>query len=438
MPGATGQQLRLGLLRGANVVFFAAGNRGKQHVYERAAELGVNVIIVDEPNSWVQDLVTTGVAKKYIPLDINTHDHDKLHNDAVEALRKLDRIDDCARNSACPGPPVAAVELARDKRKTRDVLEAAGWPTTRHRLVTAESDLREASQYVGFPAVLKPVAGSASVGVQRVDCYEHLVEAFNTVTRSLADMVLVDGIFVHKNDDIDHTVEFGSFMLEEYLDGSEVDVNIVMSDGVATYVCVHDNGPTLEPHFNETWDIFPSTLPSDQVAALEGLAVNSVLAMGFTEGVFHVEAKYTSRGPRLIEVNARLGGGPLRAQQKIATGVDLVDEVLLIALGLPSIPHVLPADERQAVACVSVNALKSGVISDLSFARQWDSLDGVKVLSNKVLIEEGQHIVGPEEGLPTWLADVVFYAPLSRLSDIKILAEQLDREIAEDYLSHYD
>ncbi|KAF4755874.1 Carnosine synthase 1 [Perkinsus olseni] len=283
MPGATGQQLRLGLLKGANMVFFAAGNRGKQHVYERAAELGVNVIIVDEPNSWVQDLVTTGVAKKYIPLDINTHDHDKLHNDAVEALRKLDRIDGICtvwetsilhtarlcEEFRLPGPPVAAVELARDKRKTRDVLEAAGWPTTRHRLVTAESDLREASQYVGFPAVLKPVAGSASVGVQRVDCYEHLVEAFNTVTRSLADMVLVDGIFVHKNDDIDHTVEFGSFMLEEYLDGSEVDVNIVMSDGVATYVCVHDNGPTLEPHFNETWDIFPSTLPSDQILSHE-------------------------------------------------------------------------------------------------------------------------------------------------------------------------
>mmetsp|Transcript_15407 Transcript_15407/g.12848 ORF Transcript_15407/g.12848 Transcript_15407/m.12848 type:complete len:105 (+) Transcript_15407:782-1096(+) len=59
-----------------------------------------------------------------------------------------------------------------------------------------------------------------------------------------------------------------------------------MSDGVATYVCVHDNGPTLEPHFNETWDLLPSALPTEQVAALEDLAVNSVLAMGFTMGVF--------------------------------------------------------------------------------------------------------------------------------------------------------
>jgi hypothetical protein len=35
-------------------------------------------------------------------------------------------------------------------------------------------------------------------------------------------------------------------------------------------------------------------------------------ALGFRLGVFHVEAKYTSRGPRLIEVNARMGGGPVR------------------------------------------------------------------------------------------------------------------------------
>jgi hypothetical protein len=35
-------------------------------------------------------------------------------------------------------------------------------------------------------------------------------------------------------------------------------------------------------------------------------------ALGFKLGVFHVELKATSRGPRLIEVNARMGGGGVR------------------------------------------------------------------------------------------------------------------------------
>lgn len=35
-------------------------------------------------------------------------------------------------------------------------------------------------------------------------------------------------------------------------------------------------------------------------------------ALGLRLGVFHVECKFTSRGARLIEVNTRMGGGPVR------------------------------------------------------------------------------------------------------------------------------
>lgn len=34
--------------------------------------------------------------------------------------------------------------------------------------------------------------------------------------------------------------------------------------------------------------------------------------LGFQIGVFHVECKATTRGPRLIEVNCRMGGGFVR------------------------------------------------------------------------------------------------------------------------------
>ena len=36
-----------------------------------------------------------------------------------------------------------------------------------------------------------------------------------------------------------------------YLDGGEVDVDVVMSGGEWRYAAVTDNGPTLEPYFNE-------------------------------------------------------------------------------------------------------------------------------------------------------------------------------------------
>merc|ERR1712050_557785 len=90
----------------------------------------------------------------------------------------------------------------------------------------------------------------------------------------------------------------------------------------------------------ETWAVTPSLLSREEQVELQKLAVGSVKALGFKDGVFHVECKYTSRGPQLIEVNARMGGGPVHATNLKVWNVDLVDETLLAAAGIPSRPDV--------------------------------------------------------------------------------------------------
>jgi hypothetical protein len=65
---------------------------------------------------------------------------------------------------------------------------------------------------------------------------------------------------------------------------------------------LQDNWPTIEPYFNETGSNCPSILPIDQQKALCELSVQAVKALGFTLGAFHVEGKYTSHGPHIIEV----------------------------------------------------------------------------------------------------------------------------------------
>ena len=100
-----------------------------------------------------------------------------------------------------------------------------------------------------------------------------------------------------------------NIIMEEYLDGPEVDVDLVLSNGAVKYGAVTDNWPTVEPYFNETGSNCPSVLPRGQQMELLDLGIKAVQCMGFQMGVFHVELKYTSRGARLIEVNARMGGG---------------------------------------------------------------------------------------------------------------------------------
>lgn len=86
------------------------------------------------------------------------------------------------------------------------------------------------------------------------------------------------------------------------------------------------------------------------------------------QGVFHVELKYTSRGPRLIEVNCRMGGGPVRDTNLRVWGVDLVEEHFLVSMGIPTKPLVLKAP-REHIAEYSVNAEKTGRIQNVDFLK---------------------------------------------------------------------
>ena len=72
-----------------------------------------------------------------------------------------------------------------------------------------------------------------------------------------------------------------TLMLEEYLDGPEVDVDLVFSEGQAVYGAITDNWPTVEPYFNETGSNCPSILPTKQQQELMELAVQSTQCLGF-------------------------------------------------------------------------------------------------------------------------------------------------------------
>jgi hypothetical protein len=50
-------------------------------------------------------------------------------------------------------------------------------------------------------------------------------------------------------------------LLLQYLDGPEVDCDLVFSQGVCVYGAITDNWPTVEPYFNETGSNCPSILP---------------------------------------------------------------------------------------------------------------------------------------------------------------------------------
>merc|ERR1712039_703778 len=144
----------------------------------------------------------------------------------------------------------------------------------------------------------------------------------------------------------------------------------------------------VEPWFNETWGVCPSLLPVYRQRELRELGVACVRALGFSSGVFHVECKYTSTGPQLIEVNARMGGGPVHEANLRVWGVDLVEEAIFIALGIPARPFA-PEAPMEPVANYFVPAARSGVVRA------------------KLLCKRGDRVTGPDDGMPTWTLDLM-------------------------------
>jgi biotin carboxylase len=426
-----GKRLRRHVLRGAVIVFITAGYSGKRFIFERAKELGVRSIVIDGPESWSITMEHEGVIERFIPLDMSDVEtvFDRCLYEIGRAKKDFGELDGIVSFSemamplvsrlseklGLPGNPPSAVDAARDKHVTRARMFEAGLPTPKNFLIEDSNQLKEASAAVGFPAVIKPIYGAASIGVVRVDSEDELQKAYSRVTKELASARVVAGA-LEQGDMSDGAGQGGkasawfrtSIMMEEYLDGPEVDVDLVFSEGQAVYGAVTDNWPTIEPYFLETGSNAPSILPLSHQKELLDLAVRTVQCLGFVSGVFHVEGKYTTRGPRLIEVNCRMGGGPVRTMNQLVWGVDLVEEQLLCSVGIPSKPAV-SSKPLMCIAEYSTNAMRSGILRDVSFLEPYQNLPNV--LYARPLAQPGSRVTGAKDGLPSWICELMVTLP---------------------------
>jgi hypothetical protein len=113
--------------------------------------------------------------------------------------------------------------------------------------------------------------------------------------------------------------------------GDYCSVESVTSGGVTTHLPVLSKFRLIEP-FRETGHFWPSHLDETTQEQARAVTTAALRAIGFHDGVSHTELKLTPDGPRVIEVNGRLGGfiNELFAH---SGGPDLVVAAATVALG---------------------------------------------------------------------------------------------------------
>lgn len=219
------------------------------------------------------------------------------------------------------------VQKAQSKYYQREALKKAGVGIPKYFLVKSEDDLEEAIQYIGFPAVLKPISGAGSYHVYNIENKEDLYKKYNSMILSYESLLIPN--------------ENKLFLLEEKLIGvlvhddnrygDYVSVESLVYKGEVNHICLSDKTPLVAP-FRESGSMLPSVLPDSIQKKVNEEVTAAIHAVGIENGAVHTEVKFTSQGPKIIEVNARIGGyKPLMFQ--ICSDFDMAKEAAKIALG---------------------------------------------------------------------------------------------------------
>jgi biotin carboxylase len=123
----------------------------------------------------------------------------------------------------------------------------------------------------------------------------------------------------------------GAVLVEEHVDGPEVTVNGFSEDGRFLPLTVTDRATAEPPAFGVALaHVWPS---AHDVAAAVEVARSAVEAVGIRNGPSYTQLRLAARGPVVMEVAARLGGGHDAELCLAATGVDLNGLVVAGALG---------------------------------------------------------------------------------------------------------
>src|SRR3989339_7564 len=383
-----------GELSGKTILLVNTGSIKKKFVVQRIKKLGLHLIVLNkEIVSWAQPyvdqwiLADTGNHQEALQaVKVFLQDKQKVNVDGVMTFWEDDvlltaRI--CDRFNFI-GIPFDVAKKARNKHLFREFCVSHGLPAPRYKLVKAPEDMEYVQNNFVFPLVIKPTYGSSSAYVVKAENFEELQEIYNYVKKNISttgESALADGMDI---------------MVEEYIDGNEVDIDMLLQNGKLKFFSIVDNFKTEEPFFIETQEAVPSSLPDKDQDKLVEMAEKILEKLGVQNGCVHFEAKITKTGPMPLEVNLRLGGDEAFAFSKEAWHVDLIDGALKIAIGIYLDKVIKPEEPYKYLISQTLTPPHSGLLVKLDLDE--------KLKTNKNIVdlfifkEVGDSVLVPPEG----------------------------------------
>lgn len=292
------------------------------------------------------------IAEEYLPDGIMTLATDMPMRSVAAATTKL----------GLPGISMDTAVKATDKGEMIKAFKSQNVESPWYYVVSNEDDLNSLRELLSFPCVMKPTDNAGSRGVTLVRSMGELYKAYRySKEQSRSGYVIV----------------------EEFLQGQEVSVEIMVVDNVVHVLAVTDKLTTGAPHFVEMGHSQPSQLAENDVNKIKDLAIRAVRSVGINCGPAHVEIMSTANGPKMIELGARMGGDCITSHLvPLSTGIDMVKATIDVALG--ENPDIKQKWNRGSA--IRFFKAPSGIIRSIAGERYIAEMSGVKeILVNKTV-----------------------------------------------------
>lgn len=167
----------------------------------------------------------------------------------------------------------------------------------------------------------------------------------------------------------------GALMVEEYLYGPLVSMETLVMNGKPVSLGVTDRQLGPLPYFCEVSYSFPVLVPEQIVTEMLLTIEALVMRLGITSGFLHVEFVVTKIGPRLVEVNPRLGGGLLSRMMDDCLTVPSSELLAMSAFGAVGSP---PGWNGMTASTVTVYPSRRGRLLSLNGLDQAESIPFVR------------------------------------------------------------
>jgi hypothetical protein len=192
----------------------------------------------------------------------------------------------------------------RNKDAMKEKVAAAGIRTPRHRAAASAVEVRDAAMYIGFPVIVKPIAGAGSMDTYRANDLAELDAA-------IAKMGHIEEVNV-----------------EEFVDGEEFTFDTICIDGMIAYHNISYYRPRPLAFRSTEW-ISPMTYclrDVDDPRLAGGVTMGKAVleALGFQNGFTHMEWYLKENGEAVFgEIAARPPGANTVDLMNYASDIDL-------------------------------------------------------------------------------------------------------------------